>query len=109
MALGSGKTAVAQTITEHWAGTGELTGAFSSFFHRGQPGRDTSNQLPTTIAFQIAMAIQPELQVAIRLAVINHPYILFKSLDAQVLKLLVEPLHATDLQQNKTPRTHPFS
>ena len=101
---GAGKSAIAQTVSEHCAETKELAASF--FFSRLEPYRNNASRLWATIAFQLSMTT-PVLRNKIKKAVEDDPSIFFRSLDDQLRVLIVEPLSVsgqvpTDVQQ-KSP------
>jgi hypothetical protein len=91
---GYGKSAVAQTIAEHYAAKGRLLGCF--FFLRGAGERSHISRLIPTLAHQISLsvpAVKPLLEKALR----DEPAILGPSVSLawQFQKLIVEPIHST--------------
>jgi hypothetical protein len=66
--------------------------AASFFFGRGKDGRDKAEYLIPTIAYQIAIS-NPRIRQLINQALIQDPFILDKSIDAQLRYLITDPLH----------------
>jgi NACHT domain len=96
---GAGKSAIAQTVSEHCAETKELAASF--FFSRLEPYRNNASRLWATIAFQLAMTT-PVLRSKIKNAVEADPSIFFRSLDDQLRVLIIEPLSVSDSEQVPT-------
>jgi len=65
--------------------------AASFFFGRGKDGRDKADYLIPTIAYQIAIS-SPRIRQLINKALIRDPFILDKSIDAQLRYLITNPL-----------------
>jgi len=87
---GAGKTAIAHTIAERCDLENLLLASF--FFSRSDLARNNSKSFITTIAYQIAINI-PRTREKIVAAIERDPLILTRSLEAQVIALIVEPLH----------------
>ncbi|KAF5393807.1 hypothetical protein D9757_000012 [Collybiopsis confluens] len=85
---GAGKSAIAQTLAETCSKDDTLAGSF--FFWRSDSSRNNPRQLFTTIAFQLAILI-PELRPIINSVVLDNPYILTSSIEAQFNALIVGP------------------
>ncbi|KAJ7662564.1 hypothetical protein DFH06DRAFT_1190329 [Mycena polygramma] len=86
---GGGKSAIAQTMAERWAGAEELGAAF--FFARWREGGSSGKTLFPTIAYQLALHI-PQLRASIGRAVEGDPAICDKSLEEQARVLIVQPM-----------------
>ncbi|RXW19296.1 hypothetical protein EST38_g6557 [Candolleomyces aberdarensis] len=90
---GYGKTAVAGTVSKKLEIRTDLDfnpiGA-TFFFWRTSPERNSPMRFIITLAYQLAMSI-PELTPHIETAVKRNPMILNKALEAQLMKLIVEP------------------
>ena len=91
---GYGKSALAQTIAEHYAAKGCLLGSF--FFLRGAGERSHISRLIPTLAHQISLsvpAVKPLLEKALR----DEPAMLGPSVSLayQFQKLIIEPIHYT--------------
>ena len=86
---GAGKSAIAHDIA-HRCNLEKLLLA-SFFFSRSDPARSTAKSLIATIAYQIAVNI-PETWEKIVDTIEKDPLILTRSLEAQVVDLIVEPL-----------------
>ena len=87
---GAGKTAIAHNIAERCDLENLLLATF--FFSRSDPTRNNSKSFITTIAYQIAINI-PKTQEKIVAAIERDPLILTRSMEAQVVSLIVDPLH----------------
>ena len=70
---GAGKSAVAQTIAERYAESGQLAASF--FFARSAPGRNVMKHLFPTITIQVAMA-SPVKRQRLETILQNDPFIL---------------------------------
>jgi Cdc6-like AAA superfamily ATPase len=86
--VGVGKTAVARTICETLNEQGRLAGDF--FFCR-VGGISRANTLFATIACQLAIAA-PEIRQKIHEAFELDPTVIYKAIEVQLQKLIVEPL-----------------
>ena len=91
---GYGKSAVAQTIAEHYAAKGRLLGSF--FFLRGAGERSHISCLIPTLAYQISLSIpaaKPLLERALR----HEPALLEPSVSLahQFEKLIIDPTRST--------------
>jgi hypothetical protein len=90
---GYGKTSVAGTVSKRLESRTDLdfnpVGA-TFFFWRTSPERNSPARFIITLAYQFAMSI-PELAPHIDNAVKRNPMILNKALEAQLMKLIVEP------------------
>ncbi|KAJ2937073.1 hypothetical protein H1R20_g19, partial [Candolleomyces eurysporus] len=90
---GYGKTAIAGTVSKMLEETvgldSSLLGA-TFFFWRTSPERNSPARFIITIAYQLAISI-PELAPYIENAVKRNPMILWKRLEVQLVKLVVEP------------------
>ncbi|KAJ7104648.1 hypothetical protein C8R44DRAFT_549213, partial [Mycena epipterygia] len=85
---GAGKSAVAQTMAERWAGH-ELAAAF--FFGRWHIGGSAGKYLFPTIAYQLSLNI-PQLTQFIGLAVEADPAVCDKALEEQARVLIFDPM-----------------
>lgn len=85
---GSGKSAVAHTICELQQGSG---GAASFFFLRGSTDRGNALKLFTTLSYQLALHI-PSLRAAINETLRRDPSLPTKSMETQLLALIIQPL-----------------
>ena len=86
---GSGKSAIAQSIAELYAGQGKLAASF--FFSRTKAGRNSTHKFFPTIARQLTVSI-PLLKPLIHDAVLNDSHIFHKTYDTQFQKLIMNPL-----------------
>ena len=87
---GAGKSDIAHNIAERCDLEGPLLASF--FFSRSDLARNNSKSFITTIAYQIAINI-PRTREKIVAAIERDPLILTRSMEAQVVSLIVEPLH----------------
>ncbi|KAF8152906.1 hypothetical protein B0H34DRAFT_85145 [Crassisporium funariophilum] len=86
---GAGKSAIAQTIAEQCHTLGILAGSF--FFSRTAPGRNDSSQLMATLVYQLIM-VEPRMRRHVEEALQHDPMVLDRSLEAQMIALIVKPL-----------------
>ncbi|KAJ3508208.1 hypothetical protein NLJ89_g5881 [Agrocybe chaxingu] len=86
---GGGKSAILQEIAEMCAKQKRLIASF--FFSRTATLRNNEKRLVATIAYQLAQSI-PATRPYIEKAIENDPAILAKSLDSQLLELVIAPL-----------------
>ncbi|KAF5318495.1 hypothetical protein D9619_011035 [Psilocybe cf. subviscida] len=86
---GAGKSAIMQSLAERCAAQGLALGSF--FFSRSDPTRNTAEVLIPTLAYQLAQLFPPALDVLEPIVDCN-PLIFKKSLQVQLLDLLVPPL-----------------
>jgi len=94
---GYGKSAVAQTIAEHYAAKGRLLGSF--FFLRGTGERSHISCLIPTLAHQLSLSVpaaKPSLEKALR----HEPALLEPSVSLahQFQKLIIDPTHSIAFQ-----------
>ncbi|KIJ95842.1 hypothetical protein K443DRAFT_11075 [Laccaria amethystina LaAM-08-1] len=91
---GYGKSAVAQTIAEHYATEGRLLGCF--FFLRGAGERSHIFGLIPILAHQISFSV-PDIKSLLEKALQDEPAILGPSVSLahQFQKLITEPIHST--------------
>ncbi|RXW16838.1 hypothetical protein EST38_g9024 [Candolleomyces aberdarensis] len=90
---GYGKTAIAGTTSkmlEETVGSNFSPLGATFFFWRTSPERNNPARFIITIAYQLAMSI-PELASHVENAVKRNPMILWKALEVQLVKLIVEP------------------
>ena len=87
--VGTGKSAIAQTIAERCLAAGLLLAAF--FFSRSDPTRNHPGSLVATLAYQIRAKI-PEFADLIEKSISQDPLIFTKSFETQLLTLIVKPL-----------------
>ena len=86
---GAGKSAIGRTVCERCAEEGTLLASF--FFSSSDATRNHSKTLVQTIAYQIC-PIDPSMRKAVSDLIDNDPHIFSKSLRAQLVSLVVEPL-----------------
>jgi len=89
-AAGAGKSAIAHSLAEICEKSGWLLATF--FFWKTAAERSNITRFVATIAYQIACAA-PALRSHIEAAVDADPMIFHWSIDAQLAKLITEPLH----------------
>ena len=90
---GYGKSALAQTIAEHYAASGRLLGSF--FFLRGAGERSHISRLIPTLVHQISLSI-PAAKLSLERALRDEPALLepSASLAHQFQKLIIDPTHS---------------
>jgi len=88
---GAGKSAIGRTVCERCAEEGALLASF--FFGSNDATRNHSKALVATIAYQICAA-NPAIRKVVSDFIDNDPHIFNKSLQAQFVFLVVEPLLA---------------
>jgi len=88
---GAGKSAIGRTVCERCAEEGALLASF--FFGSNDATRNHSKALVATIAYQICAA-NPAIRKVVSDFIDNDPHIFNKSLRAQFVFLVVEPLLA---------------
>jgi hypothetical protein len=86
---GAGKSAIAQTMAEKLYSKKLLLASF--FFSRSDAKRNHEKSLIATIAYETALIIS-ETKVAIERAVDDDPALFERSLEAQLTRLVIEPL-----------------
>ena len=86
---GSGKTAIAKTLSDHFSDFGDLLASF--FFSRTIETRNTAQRFIATIAYQVALNLPCTKQFVVE-AFLNDPAIVHKNLRTQMEKLILEPL-----------------
>ena len=89
-AAGAGKSSIAHTLAERCSMDGWLLATF--FFWKSATERNTVDRFAATIAYQVSRAI-PALHPLIEDAVESDPMIFHHSVDVQLDKLIIEPLH----------------
>jgi len=94
---GSGKSAIAQTISESSAERNQLLASF--FFMRRSPDRGTIRNFIPTLALQ-ASTSRTDLRQYIGNAIETDLTILHKSTATQLLKLIIEPLRSSTPSQS---------
>ena len=88
---GAGKSTIAQTIAEKYAGRGEL--AFSYFFSRRNPDRNDLSKFIPTFAWQLAQ-ILPSVQQSMLNTLRDNRSILTQRRDDQFMNLIVKPVQS---------------
>lgn len=88
---GSGKSAISQTVAEHYAAENRLGGSF--FFLRGAGDRSRISHLIPTLAYQLSISL-PAAEQTILSCMKKEPNLLRSSLEYQFFKLIAEPILA---------------
>ncbi|KAJ7074624.1 hypothetical protein C8F01DRAFT_970318 [Mycena amicta] len=91
---GAGKSAIAQTMAEHWSASGNLAAAF--FFARWRDGGGDGAKLFPTLAYQLAICL-PGLRRLIGRAMKVDPGICGKTLELQARGLIRDPFLGSQL------------
>ena len=86
---GSGKSAIAQTVSERCKQNDRLAATF--FFFHTSSERNTSERLVATLAYQIALSV-PGAKEFIANAVEDDPSVFSKDINSQFFQLLIRPL-----------------
>ena len=86
---GTGKSAIAQTISERCKQNGRLAATF--FFLRASSERNTSERLVATLAYQIALSV-PGAKEFIANAVEDDVLVFSKDINSQLFHLIIHPL-----------------
>ena len=86
---GTGKSAIAQTISERCKRNGRLAATF--FFFRTSSERNTSERLVATLAYQIALSV-PGAKEFIANAVQDDLSVFKKDINSQLFQLIIHPL-----------------
>ncbi|PPQ90207.1 hypothetical protein CVT25_001697 [Psilocybe cyanescens] len=89
-AAGAGKSAIAQTIAEILQGQHFVLASF--FFSRNDPQRGVAKWLVTTLAYQLAAKLPQVFRERVALTFEKDPLIVTRSLEAQFMALVREPL-----------------
>ncbi|KIK04159.1 hypothetical protein K443DRAFT_431207 [Laccaria amethystina LaAM-08-1] len=89
---GTGKSAIAQTVSERCKRNGRLAATF--FFFRTSSERNTSDCLVPTLAYQIALSV-PGAKEFIANAVEDDPSIFNQDISSQFFELVIHPLTLT--------------
>ena len=88
-AAGAGKSSIARSIAEWCQKEGILLASF--FFFRSDPQRNNFKRFIATLAYDITQSV-PDSRPFIEHAVESDPHIFSRSLDAQILHLVLKPL-----------------
>ncbi|KDR79345.1 hypothetical protein GALMADRAFT_30437, partial [Galerina marginata CBS 339.88] len=86
---GSGKSAIARSTAERCYEEGILVASY--FFSRSDPTRNHGRSLIVTIAYQASICF-PDIKDQLVETISRDPLIFTRSLDAQILALIVEPM-----------------
>ena len=86
---GTGKSAIAQTISERCQRNGRLAATF--FFFRTSSERNTSERLIATLAYQIALSV-PGAKEFIANAVEDDLSVFSKDMNSQLFQLIIRPI-----------------
>jgi hypothetical protein len=97
---GSGKSAIAQTIADWCEAEGLLV---ASFFSRDSEGNNDQASLGATLIYQFVRFI-PEIRPFVINSLERNPSLLRRSIKTQLEALLVEPLQAAFITQEKHNR-----
>jgi len=89
-AAGAGKSAIAHSLAKICENCGWLVASF--FFWKTASERNNAERFVATIAHQVALAI-PAARDLIGAVVEYNPFIFEQSVDVQLTKLIIEPLH----------------
>ncbi|KAJ3494655.1 hypothetical protein NLJ89_g10763 [Agrocybe chaxingu] len=89
--VGVGKSAIGRTVAEICEQERLLLATF--FFGRSDSTRNNAKHFVTTLAYQIALAVPPA-RCGIEQAFEHDPVIYTRSLEVQIMKLVIEPLTA---------------
>jgi len=100
--VGAGKSAIEQTLAELCHDAGILAAAF--FFSRNVAGRNEKSLLITTLAYQLTVSI-PIIRKHVGGALDTDPHLLSRSLEAQMLELIIKPLAAAATVVSQTLST----
>jgi NACHT domain len=87
--MGSGKSAIAQSVAGHFAKSGRLAATF--FFNRQEKERSSMKSVIPTIAYQLAIT-HPAVNDHICAILKHDPIVLDQDFEVQIQKLIVEPL-----------------
>jgi hypothetical protein len=99
--VGAGKSAIEQTIAEMCHNAGILAASF--FFSRNIAGRNDKSLLITTLAYQLTVSI-PATREYIGRVLNDDPHLLSRSLETQILDLIINPLRrAIAFQKTQAP------
>ncbi|PPQ81148.1 hypothetical protein CVT25_015200 [Psilocybe cyanescens] len=89
-AAGAGKSSIAQTIAEILHGQHFFLASF--FFSRNDPQRGVAKLLVTTLAYQLMAKLPQVFRERVALTLEQDPLIVTRSLEAQFVALVLEPL-----------------
>ncbi|TFK36317.1 hypothetical protein BDQ12DRAFT_580069, partial [Crucibulum laeve] len=95
---GSGKSAISQTIAEHYAAQQQVAAIF--FFFRGAGQRSQIQHLIPTLAYQVFI-FSPAAESTLRDILRKEPNLHEQALYHQLVKLLIKPIQATQLESSK--------
>ncbi|KIM34988.1 hypothetical protein M413DRAFT_449946 [Hebeloma cylindrosporum] len=103
--VGAGKSAIEQTIAEICHHAGILAASF--FFSRNVPGRNDKSLLITTLAYQLTVSI-PAIREQVGCELNDDPHLLSRSLEAQIVGLIIEPIRSATMFQEATTIRQPY-
>ncbi|KAJ7690376.1 hypothetical protein B0H17DRAFT_936220 [Mycena rosella] len=86
---GAGKSAIMQTLCQRLKEAGRLGGAF--FFKRGHTTRGNAKVLFATLAYQLALHPNRQLNAPISESAETDPSVVGRGMDVQLRSLIVEP------------------
>ena len=99
---GTGKSAIAQTISERYKRNDRLAATF--FFFRASSERNTSERLVATLAYQIALSV-PRVKEFFANAVEDERSVFSKDINSQLFQLIVRPLTLAAQGRDLTQQT----
>lgn len=103
--VGAGKSAIEQTIAEMCHNARILAASF--FFSRNIAGRNDKSLLITTLAYQLTVSI-PAIREHVGCVLNDDPHLLSRSLETQMLDLIINPLRRAITFQKVTARVQPY-
>ena len=103
--VGAGKSSIEQTIAEMCHNVGILAASF--FFSRNIAGRNDKSLLITTLAYQLTVSI-PTIREHVGCILNDDPHLLSRSLEAQMVDLIINPLRRTITFQKATAKAQPY-
>lgn len=98
--VGSGKSAIATTLANHFHENAQL-GAFL-FFSRDVAERRSPANVIRTLAYQLG-TLQPHIGTEIAASIEKNPSIILSSLKAQFQSLMIEPSSSLEVLATKSP------
>ena len=103
--VGAGKSAIEQTIAEMCHNAGILAASF--FFSRNIAGRNDKSLLITTLVYQLTVSI-PAIRGYVGSVLNDDPHLLSRSLEAQMLDLIINPLRRATLFREAKGKAQPY-
>ena len=86
---GFGKSAIARTVAHRWNSSKRLLGTF--FFFRNSGDQSKGVRLVPTLSYQLTLNM-PETKKSIENALIDDPSLLYRPLEHQFQKLIIDPI-----------------